>query len=95
MSGSIPLLGGLLNTPSESMAGDTYMPRVQKPNMGASQRMVVAPGHEDKGIFHMAVGQSGHPLSSYYTLGHRDWVEGNASPFLPGQNRWHLTLTPE
>ena len=95
LSGSIPLLGGLLNTPSESMAGDTYMPRVQKPNMGASQRMVVAPGHEEKGVFHMAVGQSGHPLSSYYTLGHRDWVEGNASPFLPGQGKWHLTLTPE
>ena len=95
LSGSIPLLGGLLNMPGESMHGDTYMPRVQRPNVGASQRMVVAPGHEEKGIFHMAAGQSGHPLSSYYALGHRDWVEGNPSPFLPGQGKWHLTLTPK
>ncbi|MEZ5529222.1 MAG: penicillin acylase family protein [Porticoccaceae bacterium] len=94
LSSAIPLLGGLLNMPSEGMDGDTYMPRVQKPKMGASERMVVAPGHEEKGIFHMATGQSGHPLSGYYTMGHRDWVEGNASPFLPGQEKWRLLLSP-
>jgi penicillin amidase len=95
LSGAIPLLGSLLNMPGQPMDGDTYMPHVQKPDVGASERMVVAPGHEENGIFHMAAGQSGHPLSSYYALGHRDWVEGNASPFLPGPHHWHLTLTPK
>lgn len=95
LSSAIPLLGELLNMPGQPMDGDTYMPRVQKPKMGASERMVVAPGHEENGIFHMAAGQSGHPLSSYYALGHWDWVEGNASPFLPGPEKWRLTLSPE
>ncbi|EAT11539.1 penicillin acylase family protein [Bermanella marisrubri] len=94
LSKAIPGLGWLLDMPAESMNGDTYMPLVQKPSSGASQRMAVAPGYEEQGIFHMATGQSGHPLSPYYDKGHRDWVEGSASAFLPGETQWTLKLVP-
>jgi penicillin amidase len=56
--------------------------------------LVVAPGHEDTGIFHMATGQSGHPMSPYYNLGHENWVLGRPSPLLPGPVQWTLTLQP-
>ena len=94
LSKAVPMLGWLLDMPAVPMNGDTYMPRVQKPDSGASQRFAVAPGHEEEGYFHMATGQSGHPLSPYFDLGHEDWVEGNASAFLPGEKQWTLTLQP-
>jgi penicillin amidase len=40
----------------------------------------------------MPAGQSGHPLSDYYRVGHDDWVEGRASPFLPGEAVHKLVL---
>ena len=64
------------------------------PSFGASQRMVVSPGHEARGVFHMPGGQAGHPLSPYWGAGHDAWVEGRPSPFLPGPTVWTLTLTP-
>ena len=70
------------------------MPRVQAPGFGASERFVVAPGHEDEGIFHMPGGQSGHPLSPFYGAGHDDWEQGRATPFLPGAALHRLTLSP-
>ena len=70
--------------PAQALDGDQYMPRVQGPRFGASERMVVSPGHEELGYFHMPGGQSGHPLSPYYGAGHADWAEGKPSPFLPG-----------
>lgn len=92
LSAAVPLLSHLTDMPARPMDGDTYMPRVQGPAFGASERMVVAPGHEEQGIFHMATGQSAHPLSPYFDRGHRDWVAGNPSPFLPGKPRWRLVL---
>jgi penicillin amidase len=94
LSKAVPQLAQWLDMPAEPMSGDTYMPRVQSRSSGASERMVVAPGHEENGIFHMATGQSGHFLSPYYDRGHRDWVEGNASEFLPGETKWELKLVP-
>ncbi len=80
--------------PSEALPGDNDMPRVQRPDFGASERMVVAPGHEADGITHMPGGQSEHPLSPFWGAGHNDWVQGRASPFLPGPARYTLTLRP-
>ncbi len=94
LSQAVPFLAQWLDMPAEPMDGDTYMPLVQAPSSGASERMVVAPGHEENGIFHMATGQSGHPMSPYFDLGHRDWVEGRPSSFLPGPTEWTLHLTP-
>lgn len=94
LSKVMPMLSWLLDMPAVPMNGDTYMPRVQKSNSGASQRFAVAPGYEEEGYFHMATGQSGHPLSTYFDEGHQDWVEGKPSPFLPGDTQWTLTLQP-
>ncbi len=94
LSKALPVLSWLLDMPAVPMNGDTYMPRVQKPDSGASQRFAVAPGHEEEGYFHMSTGQSGHPLSPYFDLGHEDWVDGKPSAFLSGQTRWTLTLQP-
>jgi penicillin amidase len=56
--------------------------------------MVVSPGHEEDGIMEMPTGQSGHPLSPFYATSHDAWVNGEATPFLPGPTRHTLTLAP-
>jgi penicillin amidase len=76
------------------MAGDTNMPRVQKPSFGASERFVVAPGKEAQGVLEMPGGASGHPMSPFFLAGHENWVNGAASPFLPGTAAHRLTLQP-
>jgi len=78
--------------PAEQLPGDRDMPRVQGPAFGASERMVVSPGHEDQGYIHMPGGQSGHPLSPFWGAGHEDWAQGKPTPFLPGAARYVLTL---
>ncbi|WP_313399821.1 penicillin acylase family protein [Stenotrophomonas sp.] len=78
----------------EPLAGDDNMPRVVGPRFGASERMVVSPGHEADGIVHMPGGQSGHPLSPFWGAGHEDWVQGRPTPFLPGRATHSLTLSP-
>jgi penicillin amidase len=78
--------------PAQPLPGDSHLPRVQGPGMGASQRMVVAPGHEAEGMFHMPGGQSGHPLSPFWGAGHEAWAEGENTPFLPGPMRFRLEL---
>jgi penicillin amidase len=93
-SGSFPWLARWLDMPRDPLPGDVDMPRVQGPSHGASERMVVSPGREDEGIFHMPGGQSGHPLSPFYRAGHTAWVRGEATPFLPGKAVHTLTLAP-
>ena len=95
LSRAIPALSGLLDMPAEPLSGDGNMPRVQSPSFGASERFAVSPGDEASGYLHMPAGQSGHPLSDYYTIGHEDWVLGRPSPFLPGPVRHALVLAPE
>ena len=82
----------LLDMPAQELPGDADLPRVQTPNFGASQRMVVSPGREGEGIFHQPGGASGHFLSPFYRAGHADWVEGRPSPFLPGPTKHRLVL---
>jgi len=80
--------------PADELPGDSGMPRVQGPDFGASERMVVSPGHEADGIIHMPGGQSGHPMSPFWGAGHEDWVHGRATPFLPGEAKHSMTLVP-
>lgn len=88
----VPFIGRWLNMPNTQLAGDSYMPRVQGNAFGASERMIVSPGHEESGILHMPTSQSGHPWSPYFREGHQDWEQGNPSPFLPGETKYTLTL---
>ena len=78
--------------PADQLSGDTHLPRAQSSRSGASQRLVVAPGHEEMGIFHMATGQSAHPLSPFFGNGHGDWVQGNPSPLQERESRYTLIL---
>lgn len=84
-----------LSMPHEPLDGDTHMPRVQTPTHGASERFAVSPGREAEGYFHMATGQSAHPLSPFFDAGHEDWVQGVPSPWLKGETAHRLVLTPE
>ena len=84
----------LLDMPADPLPGDSNMPRVQGPKFGASERFAVAPGDEEHGYFELPGGQSGHPLSPFYGAGHRDWVEGKPTPFLPGPALHELLVEP-
>ena len=95
LAGALPaLLRPRLCMPADPLPGDSLVPRVQAPSMGASQRMVVAPGREAEGIIHQPGGQSGHPMSPFWGAGHEDWVLGRPSPFLPGEPAHRLVLEP-
>ena len=87
-------IGAFLDMPVQPVPGGADMPRVQNPSFGQSERLVVSPGREEEGLFHMPGGQSGHPLSPYYRAGHSAWVEGKPTPLLPGKTEHTLTLTP-
>ncbi len=84
----------LLCMPADQLAGDMNMPRVVSPSFGASERMVVSPGHEEEGLVHMPGGQSGHVLSPFWGAGHADWVHGRPTPFLPGATTHTLQFQP-
>lgn len=92
--GAIPLIGNWVNMPTVALPGGRNTPRVQTPSFGASERMVVSPGHEEQGIYHQPGGQSGHPYSPYYRTGFRDWCEGNPSQLMPGPAKYKLSLRP-
>ena len=94
LSPAIPQLSEWLDMPREPLAGDSNMPRAQGPAWGASERFGVAPGAEQDGYLHMPAGQSGHPMSPYYRVGHDDWVHGRPSAFLPGEIEHRLSLRP-
>jgi penicillin amidase len=83
-----------LRMTADELPGDRDMPRFQRPNYGASERLVVSPGREAEGIFHMPGGQSGHPLSPFFRAGHAAWVRGDATPLLPGKTAHTVTLRP-
>lgn len=80
--------------PADRLRGDADMPLVAAPGFGASERMVVSPGHEEDGIIHMPGGQSGHLLSPFWGAGHADWVQHTPTPFLPGKTEYRLRLQP-
>jgi len=89
-----PRLMRWLAAPVQSLPGDAFMPRVQGRISGASERMVVSPGREDEGLFHMPGGQSGHVLSPWFLAGHDAWAEGRPAPLLPGAPAHTLVLAP-
>jgi penicillin amidase len=91
---AIPGLRWLTDMPDVEVAGDGLVPRVALPGFGSSERLVVSPGHEAQAIFDMPSGQSDNPLSPYYGVGEQAWVDGAATPLLPGETRWRLVLAP-
>lgn len=94
LSRKLTMLAPWLDAHNGPLPGGKYVPRVQRPHSGASQRLAVSPGHENEGYFHMPGGQSGHPLSSFYRAGHAAWAQGYQIPFLPGEPIHLLSLHP-
>ncbi|WP_294391004.1 penicillin acylase family protein [uncultured Sphingomonas sp.] len=91
---AIPLLRLITDPADHAVPGDGGAPRAQYAGGGASERLVVSPGHEAQGLFHMPGGQSGAPFAPYYLAGHEAWLNGEPRPLLPGLTRWTLTLHP-
>ena len=87
-------LGRILGAPRQPIAGDDNMPRVAGPAFGPSERMVVSPGHEERGLFDMPGGQSGNPLSPQFLAGHDAWVSMRPGPLLPGKPQHELSIVP-
>jgi penicillin amidase len=94
ISMAAPQLRAWLAAPGDPLPGDANMPRVAGPKFGQSERMTVAPGHEEQGLFDMPGGQSGHPLSPFFLRGHEEWVKGTAVPLLPGPAKYTLRFVP-
>ena len=94
-SATLEMFAGALNMPAVQGFGDTFMPAVQSPSFGASQRFFIQPGHLENAILTLPGGQSGHPLSSFYQTGFADYANNESTPLLPGNITSSLTLTPE
>jgi penicillin amidase len=92
LASGIPFFGRFLNMPGDPLPGDVYTPRASTPRTGPSERMAVSPGREHEGILHIPTGQSGHPLSPHYGDQYQAWLNGEATPFLPGPTVSTLTL---
>jgi penicillin amidase len=95
LSQAIPFVARWLDMPAQALSGDSFMPRVQGPSFGASERMVVSPGREAEGYFQMPGGPVDHPMSPFYGAGHEAWAHGEPRPLLPGEPRYILKLLPK
>lgn len=93
LASAIPFFGRYLNMPGDPLPGDIYTPRASTPRTGPSERIVVSPGREHEGILHIPTGQSGHPLSPHFGDQYRAWLNGEATPFMPGATVSTLTLS--
>jgi penicillin amidase len=94
LAASVPFFGRQLNMPFAPLPGDLFTVRMTWGTETASERFVVSPGREAEGILHMPTGQSGHPLSPFYSNSHDAWVKGAGTPLLPGMAVHRLTLVP-
>ena len=90
----IPQLSKLLNMPTASGFGDSFMPAVQGPSFGASQRFIAQPGHLKNAVMAIPGGQSGHPLSVFYRAGFDEYVGGKMTPLLPQTINHEITILP-
>jgi penicillin G amidase len=92
LSEALPWVGRFLDMPREPLPGCGFCVRVSAGALGATERLVVAPGHESDGLLHMPGGQSGHPLSPHYDDQQAAWLSGRTLPLLPGPTVATLTL---
>jgi penicillin G amidase len=94
LSEALGAAGQSLDMPADPLAGCGFCVRMAAGTMGASDRLVVSPGHEAEGLFHMPAGQSGEPRSPHYRDQQRAWVEGRPLPLSAGPAERTLTLAP-
>jgi penicillin amidase len=83
-----------LDMPDAQVSGDSQMPKVHAGGFGVSERMIVSPGHEERGLYNMPCGQSGHFLSPFYRSEMGPWLRVEPRPLLPGSKAHELELRP-
>ena len=93
-SRALPVLSYLLDMSGEALPGCAFCVRAAGPGFGASERLVVSPGHFDDAILHMPGGQSGQPLSPYYRDQQSYWLKGLPMALLAGKSEHLLVLKP-
>ncbi len=76
------------------VGGGTHVINASRADHGPSWRMVVSltPQTEAWGVY--PGGQSGNQLSPFWGAGHAAWVQGEATPFLPGAAEHTLSAHP-
>lgn len=79
----LPFIGNKLNMPVITGYGDSFMPAVQHPKFGASERFIAQPGQLQRAFLSIPGGQSLHPLSDYYDAGFDDYAKRVQTPLLP------------
>jgi penicillin amidase len=94
-SAAMPFLSLFLDMPKDQLAGCGGCVRAAGPDFGASERLVVSPGHLDEAILHMPGGQSAHPLSPNYRDQQSYWVQGLSIELLAAKQKHTLVLKPE
>ncbi len=83
-----------LDLPARAVPGDSNLPRVATPTAGASERLVVAPGAEERGILHLPGGANPHPFSQSRSGDYEEWVAGEPVPLWPGPTLHTRVLEP-
>lgn len=91
---AVPILAELLDMPAEALPGCAYCVRAAGFDFGATERLVVAPDHFEDAILHMPGGQSGQPLSPYYSDQQNYWLKGLSLPLMAGKPEHKLLLQP-
>ncbi|MEM1164670.1 MAG: penicillin acylase family protein [Planctomycetota bacterium] len=71
-----------LALPAVPQGGDRGVVRVATRRSGASNRLVVSPGHESQGTLQLPGGQSGHPLSEHFRDRFAAWHAGDVEDAL-------------
>lgn len=93
-SGTLKPFSDLVDMTVVEGFGDSYLPAVQSNSFGASQRLIVRPGNEDKGILTIPGGQSGHFLSPFYRTGFDDYTSHMQTPLLPSAKEHEIVFSP-
>ena len=79
---------------SAPLPGDPLVLRAQSASYGASVRMLLQPGWEAGSLILMPGGQSAHPLSPYYSDGHKAWLRSEPSSLQPGRIEKNVVFVP-
>ncbi|MBK1723006.1 penicillin acylase family protein [Thiocystis violacea] len=83
-----------LDLPARAVPGDANLPRIAAPAFGASERLVVAPGAEARGILQLPGGPNAHPFAATRLGDYAAWAAGEPVPLLPGPPEHRRRLIP-
>ncbi|EOY4514625.1 penicillin acylase family protein [Vibrio vulnificus] len=92
LANAVPVLGKWLMAPEMPLSGDNNVIHVNRSRFGASERLVVSPGHEERAFLSIPSGQSGHPLSRWWLNEFERWDQGRPTALQPSSSEYQLVL---